>query len=96
MALFDPKSRYADPPVSPYPAVDVRGRTVSALPVPEQPREVPIGKHAKKEGQTLDQLANAYLADPHAYWRIAEVNDVMHPDALDEAEIIYIPSPTRG
>jgi hypothetical protein len=56
---------------------------------------VPIGKHAKREGQTLDQLANTYLSDPHAYWRLAEVNDVMHPDALSEVDIIIIPSPTR-
>ncbi len=96
MALFDPKSRYADPPVVPYDAVDVRGRAVQALPVPEPPREIPVGKHAKKEGQTLDQLANAYLSDPHAYWRIAEVNDVLHPDALSEAEIVLIPAPSRS
>jgi nucleoid-associated protein YgaU len=95
MALFDPKSRYADPEVVPYEAVDVRGRRVQALPVPEPPLEIPVGKHAKKEGQTLDQMANAYLADPHGYWRIAEVNDVLHPDALNDASLVIIPSPTR-
>jgi hypothetical protein len=95
MALFDPKSRYADPPLQPYETVDVRGRRVQALPMAEPPREIPIGRHAKKEGQTLDQMANAYLADPNGYWRIAEVNDVLFPDALDEASLVAIPSPTR-
>ncbi len=96
MALFDPKSRYTEPPVVPYEAYDVRGRRVLALPVPEPPQEMPVGKHAKRAGQSLDQLANAYLADPNGYWRIAEVNDAILPDALDEAELVIIPGATRG
>jgi hypothetical protein len=95
MALFDPKSRYAEPELVPYEAVDVRGRLLVALPIPEPPLETPMGKHAKKDGQTLDQIANAYLSDPNGYWRIAEVNDVLHPDALAEASLIAIPAPTR-
>lgn len=95
MALFDSKSRYVDPVLTPYDVVDVRDRTVQALPIPEPPTEIPIGKHAKKEGQNLDQIANAYLADPHAYWRIAELNDVLFPDALAETSLVVVPSPTR-
>jgi len=95
MAVFDKLSRYVRPPLTPYAAVDTRNREVRALPTPAQPNETPLGAHAKKEGQTLDQLANGYLQDPHAYWRIAELNDAMLPDALEERETLLIPTPNR-
>jgi hypothetical protein len=95
MALFDRLSRYVKPPLIPYPAVDVRGREVNALPTPEPPQEVSVGLHVRKEGERLDQLANAFLADPHAYWRIAELNKVILPDALAEFEVLSIPGPIR-
>lgn len=95
MAVFDRLSRYIKPVLTPYAASDTRNREVSALPTPEQPVDVAVGAHAKREGQTLDQLANGYLSDPHGYWRIAELNDAMLPDALEEREIILIPTPNR-
>jgi hypothetical protein len=95
MAVFDRLSRYVKPPLAPYPAVDVRGREVRALPPPEPPQEVSVGLHVRKEGDVIDQLANAYLADPHAYWRIAELNGAVLPDALAEAEVLAIPAPNR-
>ena len=57
--------------------------------------EISAGVHIRREGQTLDQLANGYLADPHGYWRIAELNDAIVPDALEERETLEIPSPIR-
>ena len=95
MAVFDPKSRYVKPALVPYETVDVRGRSVHALPTPEPPLEQAVGRHVKKEGQNLDQLANAYLRDPHAYWRLAELNGVILPDALSERVEIDIPDPKR-
>ena len=95
MAIFDAQSRYVNPAVTPYRVVDIRGREVLALPMPEPSPEIAVGRHVKKEGQTLDQLAAAYLADPHAYWRLAEVNDAILPDALTDVVLLQIPSPTR-
>jgi len=95
MAVFDGLSRYVVPPVTPYEVVDARGRLVRAIPTPEPPVETSAGVHVRREGQTLDQLANGYLTDPHAYWRIAELNDAIVPDALDERETLNIPSPIR-
>jgi hypothetical protein len=95
MAVFDRLSRYVEPPVTPYEAFDTRGRLVRALPVPEAPVETSAGVHVRREGQTLDHLANGYLTDPHAYWRIAELNDAIVPDALEERETIEIPNPIR-
>lgn len=95
VATFDRKSRYVKPALVPYEAVDIRGRTVAALPVPDPPVQRPIGRHVRRDGQNLDQLANGYLNDANAYWRICEVNDAILPDALAEVEEIDIPDPAR-
>jgi hypothetical protein len=95
MAVFDPLSRYVKPPLELYDAVDVRGRTVKALPVPDAPVEFSLGRHVRRQGQRLDHLANGYLADPNGFWRIAELNGAVLPDSLTEFETVKIPSPVR-
>jgi hypothetical protein len=95
MAVFDPKSRYVKPPLMPYTVVDRRGREVRALPMPEPLVEQTVGQYVRKQGQRLDHFAASFLADPHGFWRIAEVNGAMLPDALAEAERIRIPAITR-
>ena len=42
--------------------------------------------------QKMDHLAYQYLADANATWKIAELNDVMLPEALTEKSEIAIPS----
>jgi hypothetical protein len=91
MAVFDPKSRYARN-ASTYEVRDRRGRHVRALTVVEKPVQVQLGEHLLKDGQRLDHLANFYLEDPTGFWRIAEHNDAMLPDALFEVPIIKIPT----
>lgn len=95
MAVFDGKSRYVKPALEPYSVIDRRGRIVKALPMIEPPRERAIGEYVKKQGQRLDHLASSFLADPYGYWRIAEVNGVLLPDALEEVERLKIPGMTR-
>jgi hypothetical protein len=95
MAIFDNKSRYVRPALEPYPAVDVRGRPVMALPMREPVAEGVAGVHLTKQGQRLDHLAGAFLQDPNGYWRIAEANEAVLPEALTEAERLKIPSPIR-
>jgi hypothetical protein len=95
MAVFDSKSRYVKPALETYRTVDLRGRTVDYLPVAAAPAGLAVGRHLRKQGQRLDHLAKAYLSDANGYWRIAELNDAILPDALDEAEFILIPAPTR-
>jgi hypothetical protein len=95
MAVFDPKSRYVKPPLDPYEVVDVRGRTVKALPTPEAPVQAAVARHVKKEFQRLDHLANGYLRDPNGYWRIADVNGAVLPDSLAEVVTLLIPAPNR-
>lgn len=95
MAVFDRKSRYVKPPLETYSVIDRRGREVKVMPMIEPPPERSIGEYVKKQGQRIDHLANSFLADPYGYWRIAEVNGVLVPDALEEAERLKIPSMTR-
>jgi hypothetical protein len=95
MALFDRLSRYVKPPLATYQVIDVRGRQVTALPVPEPPTETSAGIHVRRQGETVDQLAFAFLADAHAFWRIAEVNGAVLPDALALLQQLKIPAPTR-
>lgn len=91
MAVFDRKSRYVKD-ASTYEVIDRRGRAVVALTVANSPEQTLLGEHLLKEGQRLDHLANFYLEDPNGFWRIAEINEVMLPDALAEADVIKIPT----
>jgi hypothetical protein len=91
MAVPERNSRYAKNATT-YVGVDRRGRTVVALTAANRPEQLLLGEHLLKEGQRLDHLANFYLEDPNGFWRIAEINDVMLPDALAEAEVVKIPT----
>jgi hypothetical protein len=68
---------------------------VQALTPAEPPTESSMGEHLRKQGQRLDHLANHYLADPNAFWRLAEINRVILPDAVLVQDAIKIPSKTR-
>jgi hypothetical protein len=91
MAVFDPKSRYAKN-TSIYEVSDRRGRRVAALTAADEPVQTLLGEHLRKEGQRLDHLANFYLQDANGFWRIAELNDAMLPDALAEVDTLKIPT----
>ncbi len=91
MTLFDDKSRYVKN-ASLYEATDRRGRTVIALTVADPPVQTLRGEHLRKEGQRLDHLANYYLQDPNGFWRLAELNGAMLPDALAEVDTLNIPT----
>jgi hypothetical protein len=91
MAVFDPKSRYVKN-TSIYEVTDRRGRTVAALTAADKPIQTLLGEHLRQEGQRLDHLANFYLQDANGFWRIAELNDAMLPDALAETDKLEIPT----
>lgn len=91
--MFDDKSRYAK--LTPYAAVDRRGRTVAVVPAAERPVQAELGVHSHRQAERADHLAARYLQDATGYWRIAEHNDVMLPEALSEALEIAIPAKTR-
>jgi hypothetical protein len=87
--MFDPKSRYAK--AETYVVTDSRRRDVTVVAPPPPPEQLLLGIHLLKQGERLDLLAAKYLSDAAGYWRIAEQNDVMLPEALTEAREIEIP-----
>jgi hypothetical protein len=91
MAMFDQASRYVRN-ASIYEASDRRGRRVPALTAADAPAQALLGEHLRREGQRLDHLANFYLQDPNAFWRICEINDALLPDALAEVDAVKIPT----
>jgi hypothetical protein len=38
------------------------------------------------QGERLDRLTWQYLGDPLQFWRIADANGALHPDALEQPE----------
>jgi len=93
MATFDSRSRYVRYATT-YVTSDRRGRTVSALTPADRPVQAHLGEHRRRDGQRLDHLANFYLGDPLGFWRLAEHNDVMAPDALADVGSLRIPRRT--
>ena len=93
MATFDKKSRYVLNATT-YVTTDRRGRTVTALTPAERPAQAHLGDHRRKDGQRLDHLANFYLQDPFGFWRLAEHNDAVLPDALADVDVVRIPRRT--
>ena len=90
MAGFDKKSRYVKH-ATVYSVVDRKGRTVQALTAAEPPPQRVLGEHLRKQGQRLDHLANFYLDDANGYWRLAEANGAVLPDAIVESRTVSIP-----
>jgi hypothetical protein len=87
--MSSPGSRYAK--LGTYTVVTETGVTVTAtrLPVPEA--GALRGFHRRLEGQRLDLIANHYLTDPTAFWRICDANGAMVPDALGVHELVGVP-----
>ncbi|MBD0259231.1 MAG: hypothetical protein ICV83_26230 [Cytophagales bacterium] len=88
--MFDDNSRYKDVPQ--YTVQDHRGRKVTVVGVPGAPAQSILGYHVLKQGQRVDHLAGRYLNDAAGFWKIAEANDAMLPEALSERSEIAIPN----
>lgn len=91
--MFKDNSRYYK--VKAIEVTDKRGRKVQVVTTPKSPDDELLGTHLRKEGQRLDHLAYQYSKDATTFWRICEINDVMLPDALTEADEIKIPKKGR-
>jgi hypothetical protein len=72
-------------------AVDRRGRAVACVTPAAIPLQAELGRHRRHQEQRLDHLAEHYLADATAFWRIAALNGAMTADEIAEAELISIP-----
>jgi hypothetical protein len=45
--------------------------------------------------QRLDLIANRFLADPTAFWRLCDANNAVVPDALATRDLVGIPFASR-
>jgi hypothetical protein len=88
--MFSDKSRYKK--VTQYEVADKRGRTVKVVACPAASQQTIKGYHLLKQGQRTDHLASLYINDAAGFWRIAEANDCMLPEALSEQSEIAIPN----
>lgn len=88
--MFTDKSRYKNG--NQYEVVDHRGRIVKVVATPAAPQKSLKGYHLLKQGQRTDHLASLYCNDPAGFWRIAEANGAMLPEALTEQSEIAIPN----
>ena len=74
---------------------DVRYLRRRQLPDPRDIR--PLSVHRVAAGDRLDLVANRYLGDPTASWRVADANTALDPDELTgpdaEGSLIVIPFP---
>jgi hypothetical protein len=87
--MFFPGSRYET--TGTYSVTFPDGKTVrvTKLPLP-QSRSI-LGYHRRLEGQRLDLIANRYLKDPTAFWKLCDANNAVVPDALATRDLIGIP-----
>lgn len=90
MSIFDPQSRYALYART-YETVDARGRKVTAVSAPSIPPAATLGEHLLRQGQRLDHLAGHYLGDANGFWRIADHNARLLPDATLAGPGVRIP-----
>jgi hypothetical protein len=90
--MFDNSSRFANAATTTV--TDRRGRSVTVVEPASPTRQTLAGYHLRKAETRLDVLAGRYLDESTAFWRIAELADVMVPEALTlQTEI---PIPTRS
>lgn len=91
MSVFPKTSRYSRHSRA-YRTRDADGREVVAVLPAHPPREAILGDHLIADGQRLDHLAHYYLDDATGFWRIAEANDALIPDAVPARTFVLIPA----
>ena len=83
--LFPVTSRYYALPTNTIQASD--GSTtiyVSRRFVPSADQFALLQIHVVTQDERLDNIANRYLGDPTAFWRLCDANNAMRPDELTE------------
>jgi hypothetical protein len=92
--MFFPGSRYERS--APYQTTGPDGSAVTVVRPPLPPHDediVLLGFHPRRDGQELDAIADHYLSDATAFWRLCDVNRVVVPDALAARPMVGIPRP---
>lgn len=87
--MFDPDSRYAPLDTATHVTTDRDGRVrevryVRRRFIPRHDAVTPLVEHTVVEGDRLDNVTARYLGDPLQFWRVCDVNHVLHPDELTD------------
>jgi len=95
-AVFFPNSRYAN--MVPFSVPQPDGTVIQTVrrPLPGPP--LVSGYYGRVSGQRLDQIANRFLSDATAFWRLCDANGAVVPDALATRPLVGIPlnAPSAG
>ncbi|MFT3770705.1 MAG: LysM domain-containing protein [Minicystis sp.] len=86
--MFHPGSRYAKQITY---SVATRAGVVQVTTLPLDHGARIRGFHRRTEGQRLDLIANYYLSDPTAFWRLCDASGQMAPDALSARDLVGVP-----
>jgi hypothetical protein len=94
--LFFAGSRYAALTRYQKSRADGSAVQVTRLPLPGPP--VVLGFFRRATDQRLDLIANRFLADATAFWRLCDANNAIVPDTLANRDLVGIPldAPVRG
>ena len=67
------------------------GTRIQTLRLPLPGPALVQGYYRRMDGQRLDLIANAFLKDARAFWRLCDANNAMVPDSLAARELIGVP-----
>jgi hypothetical protein len=87
--MIFPASRYER--TGSYVVTRPDGTQVAVLNLPLPGPALVRGFHRRLEGQRLDLIANAFLTDATAFWRLCDANNAVIPDALAAHSLVGIP-----
>jgi len=70
------------------------GTMIQAVRLPLPGPALVRGYYRRLDGQRLDLIANAFLKDATAFWRLCDANNSVVPDSLAARDLIGIPLAT--
>lgn len=87
--MFESNSRYANIPNAQLTVRDAEGRERVIVYkrrrfIPDASGATTIVEHTVTQGERLDHLTARYLGDPTLFWRVCDVNGVLHPAELEQ------------
>jgi hypothetical protein len=67
------------------------GTMIKSLRLPLPGPALVQGYYRRSDGQRLDLIANAFLKDATAFWRLCDANNAVVPDSLAARDLTGIP-----
>jgi hypothetical protein len=80
----------------PYQKQQANGSVIQVTRLPLPGPAVVLGFFRRTHVQRLDLIANRFLADPTASWRLCDANNAVVPDALANRDLVGIPIDARA